>query len=55
MQATIEQLSQIQVFGDLTPSELARLQPHTQVQRVSIGEIVMHEGEHIVDLTIPPT
>jgi CRP-like cAMP-binding protein len=47
MQATVEQLSRILVFVDLTPPELERLQPHTQVQRYSKGEIVMHEGDRL--------
>jgi len=47
MQATVEQLSQILVFGDLASLELERLQPHTQVQGYSKGEIVMHEGDRL--------
>jgi len=47
MQATVEQLSQILIFVDLTPPELERLQPHAQVQRYSKGEIVMHEGDRL--------
>ncbi len=47
MQATVEQLSQILVFVDLTSPELERLQPHAQVQRYSKGEIVMHEGDRL--------
>lgn len=45
MRATVEQLSQILVFVDLAPSELKDLQPYTQVQRYSKGEIVMQDGD----------
>lgn len=45
MQATVEELSQVLIFRDLAPSELERLQPHTQVQQYQSGEILMHEGE----------
>ena len=47
MQATVEQLSQILVFVDLTLPELERLQPHTQVQHYSQTEIVMQEGDRL--------
>ncbi len=47
MQATVEQLSRILVFGDLTLPELERLQPHTQVQHYSQTEIVMQEGDRL--------
>ena len=47
MQATVEQLSEIRVFVDLTPAELEHLQPYTQVQKYSKGEIVLHEGDRL--------
>ena len=47
MQATIDQLSQILIFRDLTRSELEPLQPHTQVQHYRQGEIVMHESDRL--------
>jgi len=47
MQATIEQISQITVFGGIEPEELTILQPHTQLQFYSQGEIIMHEGEFL--------
>ena len=47
MQATVEQLSQILVFVDLTLPELERLQPHTQAQHYSQTEIVMQEGDRL--------
>ncbi|MBD1890535.1 Crp/Fnr family transcriptional regulator [Coleofasciculus sp. FACHB-712] len=47
MQATVEQLSRILVFVDLTLPELERLQPHTQVQHYSQTEIVMQEGDRL--------
>lgn len=47
MQATIEQISQITVFGGVEPEELAILQPHTQLQLYSQGEIIMHEGDRL--------
>ena len=45
MQATIEQISQITVFGGVEPEKLAILLLHTQLQFYSQGEIIMHEGE----------
>ena len=47
MQATIEQLSQIPVFADLTSLELERLRPHTRVQSYCQGEVVMYEGQDL--------
>lgn len=47
MRATVEQLSQILVFVDLAPSELEHLQPYTQVQHYTKGEIVMQEGDRL--------
>lgn len=47
MQATIEQISQITVFGAVQPQELAILQPHTQLQFYSQEEIIMHEGDRL--------
>ena len=47
MQATIEQISQITVFGGVEPEELAILLLHTQLQFYSQGEIIMHEGEFL--------
>ncbi|MBW4574731.1 MAG: hypothetical protein KME08_05545 [Aphanothece sp. CMT-3BRIN-NPC111] len=49
MQATIDQLSQILIFRDLTRSELEPLQPHTQVQHYRQGEILMHESDRLPD------
>ncbi len=45
MQATIEQISQITVFGGVGLEELAILSPYTQLQFYSQGEIIMHEGD----------
>ncbi|MBD2342952.1 Crp/Fnr family transcriptional regulator [Anabaena subtropica] len=47
MQASLEQLSQIIVFGGLETSDKANLQPHTQVQSYSKGEIILHEGDRL--------
>ena len=47
MQATIEQISQITVFGGVEPEKLAILLLHTQLQFYSQGEIIMHEGEFL--------
>ncbi|PMB47672.1 cyclic nucleotide-binding protein [Fischerella thermalis CCMEE 5201] len=47
MQASIEQLSKIIVFAGLEPSDKISLQPHTQVQRYSQGEIILHEGDRL--------
>jgi CRP/FNR family transcriptional regulator, cyclic AMP receptor protein len=47
MQASLEQLSQIIVFAALERAEKISLQPHTQVQRHSKGEIILHEGDRL--------
>ena len=47
MQATVKQILQITVFEGVEPSELAILQPHTQVQFYSQGEIIMHDGDRL--------
>jgi CRP/FNR family transcriptional regulator, cyclic AMP receptor protein len=47
MQATFEQLSQIMVFADLEAADKISLQPYTQVQRRSKGEIILHEGDRL--------
>ena len=47
MQATVEQLSKIRIFGDLEPSELEGLQPFSQVQHYQQGEILMQEGDRL--------
>lgn len=47
MQATVAQISQITVFADVEPKELAILQPHTQVQFYSHAEMIMHEGDRL--------
>lgn len=47
MQATVKQISQITVFEGIEPSELVILQPHTQVQFYSQGEIIMYEGDRL--------
>ncbi len=41
MQATIEQISQITVFGGVGLEELAILSPYTQLQFYSQGEIMV--------------
>ncbi|HEY9694148.1 MAG TPA: Crp/Fnr family transcriptional regulator [Oculatellaceae cyanobacterium] len=47
MQATVEQLSQILVFADLTALDLEHLPPYTQLQHYSKGEIIMQEGDRL--------
>ncbi|BAY12493.1 Crp/Fnr family transcriptional regulator [Calothrix sp. NIES-2098] len=47
MQASIEQLSQINVFADLDTADKVNLQPQTQVQKYSKGEIILHEGDSL--------
>ncbi len=47
MQASLEQLSQITVFADLDTADKISLQPQTQVQRYSKGEIILHEGDSL--------
>ncbi|MBW4554581.1 MAG: Crp/Fnr family transcriptional regulator [Trichormus sp. ATA11-4-KO1] len=47
MQASLEQLSQIVVFAGLETADKVSLQPHTQLQRYSKGEIVLHEGDRL--------
>ena len=47
MQATIDQLAQIQVFAQLEPAELEGLQAHSRVQEYQAGEMVMQEGDRI--------
>ncbi|MBD2531141.1 Crp/Fnr family transcriptional regulator [Nostoc flagelliforme FACHB-838] len=47
MQATLEELSQIIVFAGLETAEKISLQPDTQVQRHSKGEIILHEGDRL--------
>jgi CRP-like cAMP-binding protein len=47
MQASLEQLSQITVFADLETADKISLQPQTQVQRYSKGEIILHEGDSL--------
>lgn len=44
MQATIEQILPITVFGGVEPEALAILQLYTLVQFSSQGEMIMHEG-----------
>lgn len=48
MQATIEQLSQIRILAGLEKQDQINLQPHTQVQRYSKGEIILHEGDRLL-------
>jgi CRP/FNR family transcriptional regulator, cyclic AMP receptor protein len=50
MRATIEQLSQVIIFSQLPSDNLEQLQPHTQIQAYSQGEIIFHEGD-----TLPET
>ncbi|MFG6101263.1 Crp/Fnr family transcriptional regulator [Leptothoe sp. EHU-05/26/07-4] len=45
MQATISQLTQIQLFVALDPKELEQLQPHTHIQHYQRETIVLHEGD----------
>ncbi|MDZ7963238.1 MAG: Crp/Fnr family transcriptional regulator [Aulosira sp. DedQUE10] len=45
MQASLEQLSQITVFAGLTTADKISLQPQTQMQHYSKGEIILHEGD----------
>jgi CRP-like cAMP-binding protein len=47
LQATVEELSKIRIFGDLEPSELEGLQPFSQVQHYQQGEILMQEGDRL--------
>jgi CRP-like cAMP-binding protein len=47
MQATLEQLTAIAIFADLKATELAQLQPYTQVRRYQQGELVMSEGDRL--------
>ncbi|GET43362.1 Crp/Fnr family transcriptional regulator [Microseira wollei] len=47
MQATVEQLAQIQVFAQLETSELEGLQAHSRVQDYQAGEMVMQESDRI--------
>lgn len=47
MQATLEQLTAIEIFADLQSVELDRLQASTQVQHYQQGEVVMGEGDHL--------
>lgn len=47
MQATLEQLTAIAIFADLKSTELAQLQPRTQVRLYQQGELVMSEGDRL--------
>lgn len=47
MQATIDQLAQIQLFAQLEPAELEGLQAHSRVRGYQAGEIVMQESDRI--------
>jgi CRP/FNR family transcriptional regulator, cyclic AMP receptor protein len=47
MQASLEQLSKIIVFAGLEAADKVSMQTHTQVQRYSKGEIVLHEGDRL--------
>jgi len=47
LQATVEELCKIRIFGDLEPSELEGLQPFSQVQHYQQGEILMQEGDRL--------
>ena len=47
MQATLEQLTAIEIFADLQSVELDQLQASTQVQHYQQGEVVMGEGDHL--------
>lgn len=47
MQATIEQLAQIQVFAQLETAELEHLQAYSRVQDYQAGEIVMQESDRL--------
>ena len=45
MKATIENLTQLSLFADLSPEELESLQHHTQIQHYQREEIIFHEGD----------
>ncbi|EKU99234.1 cAMP-binding protein [Leptolyngbya sp. PCC 7375] len=45
MQATISQLTQIQLFVALDPEDLEQLQSHTHIQHYQREAIVLHEGD----------
>ncbi|MBD2166031.1 Crp/Fnr family transcriptional regulator [Calothrix membranacea FACHB-236] len=47
MQASLEQLSQITVFAGLTTADKISLQPQTQLQNYSKGEMILHEGDRL--------
>ncbi|MCP6757903.1 MAG: Crp/Fnr family transcriptional regulator [Fischerella sp. CENA71] len=47
MQASLEQLSQIIVFLGLENTDKVSLQPHSEVQAYSQGEIILHEGDRL--------
>ncbi|MBZ8179824.1 Crp/Fnr family transcriptional regulator [Oscillatoria salina] len=47
MPATLEQLSQIQLFASLSDEERQKLQPYTQVSFYHKGEIILHEGDDL--------
>ena len=47
MKATVEQLAQIPLFTELSPSNLEYLQPHTQIKSYGRGEIIVGEGDNL--------
>ncbi|MBD2208713.1 Crp/Fnr family transcriptional regulator [Nostoc linckia FACHB-104] len=47
MQASLEQISQITVFAGLTTADKISLQPQTQLQNYSKGEMILHEGDRL--------
>ncbi|BAY28248.1 cyclic nucleotide-binding protein [Nostoc carneum NIES-2107] len=47
MQASLEQLSQITVFAGLTTADKISLQPQTQLQNFSKGEMILHERDRL--------
>jgi len=47
MLATLDQLSQIQLFATLNNEEHQNLQPYTQIYFYQKGEIILHEGDDL--------
>lgn len=45
MPASLEQISEITLFADLETADKVNLQPQTQVQSYTKGEIILHEGD----------
>lgn len=47
MLATLDQLSQIQLFATLNNEQHQKLQPYTQIYIYQKGEIILHEGDDL--------